>query len=317
MLPAASAVGSIVVCANGSVTFFEIAMRTRKFLAIALFGVAIAWIGASFVGDFSDSSGDASNASAASQSAWRDSPIQRSAERYLSSYIVDKDRQIPFKDTGLNASPADPDQRQKGYVATSLVNRGTAEYFRFLQTQFHTGATLAENTAAIRQHLLSTMPPDEADKLFALYQKFVDFEFSLGEKTKGWAMPTSADEALALIGKMQQLQRQEFGEENADLLFGGELKSTEYTARRAGILNDRVASGAEKEAMLQKLATDMFGPESDQLDNKKNPYNLFEEKLLVYKYDLEKMDPIERDKTITALREKYLPPSANNPYPNP
>ncbi len=292
-------------------------MRTKKILAIALCGAVVAWIAASFVGDFSDASGSAPGVSGALPSDRPGATHLSSAERYLSSYIVDKNRQIPFKDTGLNASQADPEQRSKEYGATSLVNRGTAEYFRFLQTQFHTGATLAENTAAIRQHLFSSLPADDAEKLFTLYKKFVDFEFSLGEKTKGWAMPASADEALALIKQMQQLQRQEFGEENADLLFGGELKSTEYTARRSGILNDRVASGAEKEAMLTKLATDMFGPESDQLDAKKNPYNLFEEKMLVYKYDLEKMEPLERDKTIKALREKYLPAVANNPTPNP
>lgn len=292
-------------------------MRKRKILAIALCGVAIAWIGVSSIDSLLGSPGDAINSSGASQSDRHGSTHLSSAERYLSSYIVDQDHKIAFKDTGLNGSPAQPEQQLKEFMATSLVNRGTAEYFRFLQTQFNTGSTLLQNSESIHTHLLSILPKDDAAKLFALYSKFVDFELSLGDKTKGWAMPASADEALVLIGKMQKLQQKEFGEENADLLFGGELKSTEYTARRSGILNDRIASGAEKEAMLKKLATDMFGPESDQLDDKKNPYNLFEEKLLVYKYDLENMEPLERDKMIKTFRDRYLPASANNPYPNP
>lgn len=285
-------------------------MSTRKISVIALFVLVIAWLGVSFFDD-SESSGHALKTSEPAQAGWRDSPFQTSAEHYLSGYIVDKNQQISLKDTGLNPSPVAPEQL-KDYIATSLVNRGTADHFRLLQTQFHTGMTLRENTEAIHQHLLSTLPKDEAEKLFALYQKFLDFELTVGDKTKGWKMPEGPGEALALIANMQQLQQQHFGEDHADLLFGGELKSLEYTARRSGILNDRIAAGVEKEALLKKLASDMFGAEGDKLDEKKNPYNLFEEKLHVYKYDLEKLEPVERDKLIKTFRDKYLPASANN-----
>lgn len=40
----------------------------------------------------------------------------------------------------------------------------------------------------------------------------------------------------------------------------------EYTARKSGILNDKVAGGAEKEALLNKLTQDMFGISGDKLD---------------------------------------------------
>ena len=284
-------------------------MSIRKISVVVVFALAIAWLGTSFFED-SNGSGQALKAPDQARSGWHDSPFQTSAEHYLSGYIVDKNRQISLKDTGLSESPVVQEQLND-YIATSLVNRGTADHFRFLQTQFHTGMTLRENTEAIHQHLLSTLPKDEAEKLFELYQKFLDFELTVGDKTKGWKMPEGPGEALALIANMQQLQQRHFGEEHADLLFGGELKSLEYTARRSGILNDQVALGIEKEALLKKLAIDMFGAEGAKLDDKKNPYNLFEEKLLVYKYDLEKLEPLERNSLIKALRDKYLPPSAN------
>lgn len=229
------------------------------------------------------------------------------ADSYVAGYIVDQQNQIPFKDTHLNEQKPDTEASLNDSMAPGTVNRDTVDYFRFLQTHFNQGSSLQENTALIHQHLLTTLPRDKGEEIFALYQKFVDFEFSLGEKTKSWKMPESANETLELIKKMQQLQQQHFGVETADLLFGGELKTMEYTARRSGILNDQSTPGATKETLLNKLAVDMFGTDADKLDAQKNPYNLFEEKLLIYKSDLDKLGPAEKEKMINDLRARYLP----------
>jgi hypothetical protein len=284
-------------------------MSTRKFAVAALVVTSIVGVGLGYVRHNSESNASGHHALETSGSDRPDAANPTTAKSYLSSYIVDRKQQIPFNDTGLNENPAEPPRQLSDYIAISLVNRGTAEYFRFLQTEFHAGATLQANTEAIHQHLLTILPKDDAEKLFALYQKFVDFEFTIGDKAKDWKMPQSPDETLALIGKMQKVQQQHFGEEHADLLFGGELKTLEYTARRAGILNDRAASGTDKEALLKKLAADMFGAEAEKLEEQKNPYNRFEEKLLVYKNELDRLEPPEREKMINALRAKYLPAS--------
>lgn len=47
--------------------------------------------------------------------------------------------------------------------------------------------------------------------------------------------------------------------------------------------NNSAASGSNKEALLKKLATDIFDAEAEKLEAKKTPYNQFEEKLLAYK----------------------------------
>lgn len=288
-------------------------MNTRKIWVVtaAVMACAALWLGYWRYADQSPAEGmDSPTKVAANGNA---ATSQTTLQDYLSSYVVDKYNRIPIQDTALNEQRAEPQALQKEYAATQLVNRATADYFRYLQTHFDMGSTLQANTEAIRQHLLATLPKEDAEKLFALYQQFVDFEFTIGDKTKGWTMPESPNEALELIAKMQKLQQQTFGEENADLLFGGELKTMEYTARRSGILNDRIASGVEKEALLNKLAKDMFGVNGDTLDQKKNPYNLFEEKLLVYKNDLDKLEPLEAEKMIKQFRIKYLPASANSP----
>lgn len=288
-------------------------MRTRKILAATI--VVLAFVGLwaiySDVADEAPADSVAALDTAGSDGLAAAGPT--TLQDYLSSYVIDKNNRIPIQDTSLNEQRAEPQALQKEYAATQLVNRATADYFRYLQTHFDMGSSLQANTEAIRQHLFATLPKDDAEKLFALYQQFVDFELSIGEKTKGWTMPESPKEALELIAKMQKLQQQTFGEENADLLFGGELKTMEYTARRSGILNDRVASGLEKEALLNTLTKDMFGISGDKLDAKKNPYNLFEEKLLVYKNDLDKLDPLEQEKLIKEFRVKYLPAIANSP----
>ncbi len=234
------------------------------------------------------------------------------ANPFLSGYIVDQAGQISAKAAGLAGAQASAPPALQDYIAGPLVHRGTTDYFRHLQTEFNAGATLRENTEAIRQHLLSILPPIEAEKLFALYQQFLDFELRVGEKTRGWTMPENPAQALALVEKMQKLQQQHFGEENADLLYGGELKGMEYTARRAGILNNQQTSGREKEAQLARLGTDMFGAEAAKLDQHKSPYNLFEEKLLIYKSEIETLPPLERDSLIQSFRDKYLPPQAKS-----
>lgn len=242
-----------------------------------------------------------------------ETPLSKS---YLSNYIIDNNHQILLKDTSLVEKQENSEDQLKEYIAIRLVNRGTAEYFRFLQTHFNQGGSLQENTELIHQHLITTLPRDKGEELFELYKKFVNFEFEIAEETKDWEMPESADETLELIEKMQRVQQQYFGEEVADQLFGGDLKGMEYNARRAGILNDRITSGIEKEAMLKQLDRDMFGEEAETLDEKKNPYNLFEEKLFVYKNDLDEMTPSEKEEKIKELRELYLPPQANQATAN-
>lgn len=283
-------------------------MTIKRLSALSLLVLLTAWTVMRFSGSLAGLTGSAADVSDAIAVGREDSSGVAPARSYLSSYIVDKDKRIALKNTSVGDAAGMDEQPPKDEPAAQLVNRDTADYFRYLQTHFSAGATLQANTEAIRQHLMETLPKEDAEKLFALYEKFVDFEFSVGEKTKDWKMPDNPTETLALIAKMQKLQQQTFGVQDADLLFGGELKTLEYTARRSGILNDRVAGGAEKEVLLKKLATDMFGPEGEKVDAKKNPYNLFEEKLLVYKNDLDKLDAAGQEKLINELRAKYLPP---------
>lgn len=282
-------------------------MRNKWILIVIVLVTAV--IAAYLMGSGDDSglTLDSANTRLASKGSILSADSQIRADSYVTDYIVDKQNQIPFKDTHLNEQRPDTEAGLSESIAIGTVNRDTVDYFRFLQTHFNEGSSLQENTALIHQHLLTTLPRDKGEELFALYQKFVDFEFSVGEKTKGWKMPESANETLELIKKMQQLQQQHFGVETADLLFGGELKTMEYTARRSGILNDQSTPGAAKEALLNKLAVNMFGTDADKLDAQKNPYNLFEEKLLIYKNDLDKLGPTEREKMINDLRARYLP----------
>lgn len=287
-------------------------MRTRHILTLValLAGLGAGWLSLEASPSVAAPTGQTVSATAPAVAGQAASPW--ASNPFLSGYIVDKPGRISVQATGLGGTADAAQASLQDYIAGPLVHRGTADYFRQLQTEVTAGAGLRENTEAIRQHLLSILPRNEADKLFALYQQFLDFELSVGEKTRGWTMPENPAQSLALIKQMQKLQQQHFGEENADLLYGGELKGMEYTARRAGILNNQQTSGKEKEAQLARLGSDMFGAEAAKLDQHKSPYNLFEDKLLIYKTEIETLPPLERDRLIQSFRDKYLPPQAKS-----
>lgn len=258
-----------------------------------------------------------------------------SAREAVKEYLIDKNHQIRLEETSIARTiqlpkPVDakggmtdqgsaesddlnaeevPDNELANDLSGDLPDHNMAEYFRYLQTDLGEGSTPSERTESIREHLLATLPREKAGELIELYQKFTEFETDAISKADEWSMPESADETLALIEAMQKYQQEYFGEAAADLLFGAEMKVMEYNARRAIILNDSVAPGQEKEQLLDQLGTDMWGKEAYQaMSSHKDPYDILDEKLLIYRNELAAVDPATREEEISKLRATYLPP---------
>ncbi|MBF0117195.1 MAG: hypothetical protein HQK79_00035 [Desulfobacterales bacterium] len=240
------------------------------------------------------------------------------AKNYVAHYLIDKKQQIRLAETSLSKGYKSPvnaklkddiTAKLKDDITGDVINHNMAEYFRFLQTNIGVATSRNEKTEEIQQHLLSILPKNKAEELFELYEKFTRFEEDAAQKAKEWNMPENADETLELIANMQKYQQEYFGEEIADLLFGGEMKVMEYNARRAGIINDRTTPGLQKEKLLEQLTIDMWGKEAQQAMNEnKDPYDILDEKLLVYADDLAAMDPATREENIKEFRATYLPP---------
>lgn len=246
-----------------------------------------------------------------------------SAQGAVKNYLIDQNRRIGVEETsiarGLNLPSetgehsSSPDENSEGLIANDqsggLPEHNLADYFRYLQTNIGEGNTPSEHTEAIREHLLATLSPEKAGEMIDLYEKFTNFERDAVARAEEWDMPESADETLDLIGKMHAYQQEYFGQETADSLFGAEMKVMEYNARRAIIINDTQTSGLEKEHLLDQLGAGMWGEEAyREMNKQKDPYDILDEKLLIYGNELAAVDPDTREQEIAILREKYLPP---------
>ncbi len=242
-----------------------------------------------------------------------------SAQEAVNDYLIDKNQQISLHETSIARTLSLPETNANNHLSDDqeisteeqgeeLPAHNLADYFRFLQTELAQGASPSERTESIREHLLSVLPSDKAGELIDLYEKFTNFEQDAVTKAKEWRMPESADETLELIGAMQQYQQEYFGIDMANRLFGAEMKVMEYNARRAIIINDLYSTGSDKEQLLDRLGKDMWGEEAYQaLNNTKDPYDILDEKLLIYRNELASVDPETRQQEINKLREIYLP----------
>jgi len=250
-----------------------------------------------------------------------------SAQDAVKNYLIDQNRRIGVEETSIaiglnlpsktgeqssNQAPSNSDENAEGLIANDqsggLPEHNLADYFRYLQTNIGEGRSPSEHTEAIQEHLLSTLSPETAGELIDLYEKFTNFERDAVTRAEEWDMPESADETLGLIGNMQAYQQEYFGPEMADSLFGAEMKVMEYNARRAIIINDSQVSASEKERLLDQLGAGMWGEEAYREMNKnKDPYDILDEKLLVYGHELAALDPDTRKQEIQNMRDEILP----------
>ena len=130
------------------------------------------------------------------------------------------------------------------------------------------------------------MSSDEAEKLFAVYKTYMQYQMGLADKTKSWGTPSSPEDAIAFLHKLQDYRRDVFGKDAADALFGTSVKAEEYPIRRGMIVGDKELYGAEKEKRLKDLNKNMWGEEAEAVDAYAKPYSKYQEKLQIYEKDL-------------------------------
>jgi lipase chaperone LimK len=153
------------------------------------------------------------------------------------------------------------------------------------------------------------MPSDEADKLFAVYKTYVYYQRDVHDKTTTWGRPSTPEEAIDYLHKLQDYRRKVFGEENADTLFGPSVMLREYPIRRGMIIGDQNLYGAEKEKKLNDLKKDMWGDEADTIDNDTEPLDRYHEKFKIYQKDMAEMtSDEERQAKIRQFREELFTP---------
>ena len=199
--------------------------------------------------------------------------------------IFDSNKNIKFRDVKLFHSPVEfNDQTAKNYFSSTAANPHTLRYFKSLQTHFQEEKTLGDHFAAVHEYLLSILPGEKAEELFALYKKFTQYELDVNSEFQNKKQPGSASDSIAILSDLQNYRRNYFGKETADALFGAEVKTLEYGIKRESIVNDGGLYGKDKEKRLKNLGTQFWGADAEEAELfRSDPSARCDEKLTVYK----------------------------------
>lgn len=224
-------------------------------------------------------------------------------------YVIDKSYNIKLKDIEAFYRDTDfNDDSIKDRFAGGVINRYTLNFFMSLEERFKDATCIEDHMQKAREYLYSVMSTDEADRLLAVYETYLNYQKSLAVKSKEWGTPTSPEEAIALLHRLQEYRRDLFGRENADLLFGVSVKAEEYPIRRGAIIGNREMYGAEKEKRLEELNREMWGDEAGSVEAYAKPYTRYREKLRIYGRDLSEMSADEKQAKVREFRDSLFTP---------
>jgi lipase chaperone LimK len=226
--------------------------------------------------------------------------------------IISANQKIPVQDVKLflNGFPAQSANEDPGkYFSRDIVNLYTVRFFKFIQTQIEY-SNKEEHLKAVKAYLNSVLDPQKAQELFALYEKFLDYETGIHEKVKSWGQPKTADELLRYLQTVQDYRRELFGDDVADAMWGAEVKAHEYTIRKNSIKADPNLYGAEKEKKINALKEDMWGADAalieDPPQTDPEKFSRYQEKQAIYQRDLQELPEDQRLEKIKEFRNEYF-----------
>jgi hypothetical protein len=204
-------------------------------------------------------------------------------------HIIDKSYQTKLQDSAL-------DYRQENFsnakikedFSSDIVNEHTMNVFIYLDEICKSAVDLADNLEKARRYLYSVLPPETAGSMLKLYETYLNYQIGLQDRLKEWDMPTTPNESLDRLAKLQEYRREVFGKEIADIIFGASVEAQEYTIRYNAIFYDANLYAAQKEQLLRELNNDMWGDELIA-DVNVTEYTRYQEKLQFYKKDISEL----------------------------
>lgn len=194
------------------------------------------------------------------------------------------------------------------YFAKNVANRYTVDYFNFMMKKFRND-DFGKHLDSVHDYIFSNInPPEKAERMFELYRQYVDYQKELYVNQNRYTDQETPDGKLAGLRDLQEFRRKRFGDETADALFGVEVKSAEYAIRRQALVTDTPLDGPEKERKLAELRREMWGSESEGVDELQSPEYRCDEKLRIYEQDLARMSEADREAKIREIRSEFYPP---------
>lgn len=223
-------------------------------------------------------------------------------ETYLENhYIFDKNFRTDKTKTASSKNK---------YLSRGMVTAETINLFRFLEQRFAEKSLneLDQHFNKVHQYLYAQFKEADAQKLFEIYQKYLECQIELTNSTKYRLTSVNPKHMLSLLYAAHTFRRDKLGKENADTLFGSEVKENEYRLRMAMIIGDNTLYGKEKETRLQKLKRDMWDDEVISIGEGGNFYNRYQLKLQLYQKDLAELGEKDRKIKIEGFRKEFFSP---------
>lgn len=224
------------------------------------------------------------------------------------AYISDISEQIKYDDVKEYMAKVDfKDNRTTDLFKKGAVNKYTLKFFKHLQMKYK-DMEYSDHIEAVRKYLYSIMESGEADKFIDLYIKYIKYENLVSSAINSAGEIKSTEDYLKLLKNMKSLQQEIFGKEIAEIIFGVMMKSQEYPIRRGGIINDNSLYASEKEKLLKKLNSDMWGEDGNKVEQSRKPYVAYTEALSIYSKDMSEMSDSQKNDKISEIRKSVFPP---------
>lgn len=228
-------------------------------------------------------------------------------------YIFDRDDNITLKDVNESLKTVPPLKIQnqiKSVVSRKTeikFNHTSLKYFKSLEKLFPESKDIDEHLEMIKKYLMVQFPPKDATILFETYKSYLNCEVEIAKNFDIKEINSSDPmEVIEALRRIQGIRREKMGEELADALFGAQVKSSEYAIRKSAIIEDSSLYGSEKEDALKNLNNDMWGDEEDSINKNRSPYNLYRDKLKMYKRDIGELDSEEKQSLIKNFRGEFF-----------
>jgi lipase chaperone LimK len=186
------------------------------------------------------------------------------------------------------------------------INGETLKYLRFLDRRFQKSTDLEEYMEQVLRYLKTQLSPADAERAFDIYTSYLDCEMELETESAQWDHPVNAEGRLELLVRIQDFRRQFLGADLADALYGIEVKSNEYSMRRSIIAANEDLYGIEKEELIERLNTDMWGEKAELMEKRVEPYQRYRQKIDLYSKDFSEISKDEKDEMILAFRESIF-----------
>lgn len=197
--------------------------------------------------------------------------------------------------------------KQREDLDMALVDGSIRDYIGSLYFDCRDAKDRDEFMARVKDRLFSEFPPKTAQKLLDMVASYVDCELSLQEMLAGFDTPKSEEEMIRMQNEIFDFRKTQMGEELAEKLFGEEHRLVLYKIRSRAVFGDESLYGREKETRLEALTEEIYGDAKDGYMTDKTGESRFQEKMLLYKKDLDEMSPDAKKARIREWRSEYLP----------